>query len=82
MAITPEQIAGVLTAGGYDQASFAATMGRLAALDTLNKLRSKRALLVAEHGQARAAMDAELSALDGEIATALLQADEVVGGVA
>ena len=80
MSITPEQIAGVLTAGGYTVETFAATMGRLASLDAYNRLVSARALMLSEHNAARAAMDAELSELDARIADARRQADEVVGG--
>ena len=80
MSITPEQIAGVLTAGGYTVETFAATMGRLASLDAYNRLVSARALMLSEHNAARAAMDAELSALDAQIAKARRVADEIVGG--
>lgn len=80
MSITPDQIAGALTAGGYTVETFAATMGRLAALDAYNRLVSARALMLSEHNAARAAMDAELSELDARIADARRQADEVVGG--
>ena len=80
MAITPEQIAGVLTGMGLTQETFGAMMGRLAPLDQLNRLTSARALMVAEHNAARAAMDEELGELDAQIAAARRQADEVVGG--
>ena len=80
MSITPDQIAGVLAAGGYTVETFAATMGRLAALDAYNRLTSARALLVAEQSEARAAMDAKLGELDAQIAAARRAADEVVGG--
>lgn len=80
MAITPEQIAQVLTAGGYDQDSFAATMSRLGALDAYNKLASALAVLRAEHAEQRAAMAAAESTLEAQVAAARAAADEVVGG--
>lgn len=80
MSITPDQIAGVLTAGGYTVETFAATMGRLAALDAYNKLTARRALMLADHAQVRAEQEAELGELDSLISAARRQADEVVGG--
>ena len=80
MAITPNEIAGVLSAGGYDAASFAATMQRLAALDAYNKLASALAVLRAEHAEQRAAMAAAESTLEAQVAAARAAADEVVGG--
>jgi hypothetical protein len=69
-----------LGGGGYTVDSFAATMNRLGVLDTLTRLRSERALLIAEHNAARAAMDTALGELDAQIAAATREADEVVGG--
>ncbi len=77
--MTPQDIADVMNGANITKPQFAGMMARLGALDNLNKLRSKRALLVAEHQSIRQAQDAALGELDTEIAAAVALADSVVG---
>lgn len=80
MAVTPQEVAAAMSAAGYTPNSLEKVMGRLASIDTVTRLVSKRALMVARHESVRANQDAELGALDTEIAAARAAADSVVGG--
>lgn len=80
MAVTPQEVAAAMSAAGYTPNSLEKVMSRLAAIDTVTRLVGKRALMVARHESVRANQDAELGALDTEIAAARAAADSVVGG--
>lgn len=80
MAVTPTEVAAALTAAGFNPNSLEKVMSRLASIDTVTRLVSKRALMTARHASVRATQDADLGALDTEIAAARAAADSVVGG--
>jgi len=79
-AITPTEIAEVLTDMNLDKPTFTALMRQLGVLMTYNRLTSALAVMRAEHAEARATMAAAESALEAQVAAARAAADEVVGG--
>lgn len=78
--MTAQDMVDVMNERNITKEALGGLMDRLAPLDLLNRLASRRALLVAEQNSARATMDAELGELDTQIAQARAAADQVVGG--